>query len=140
MVKQGLIDSTYKFQPRQIVCLEHETTCLYAEVIEFVELRQVCWLRPLMLTVTPVNNELLLTASPESVLLYNLRQGPDLLLPVRLLRLALDTEVIPLLVGLEDPLYESVNNVESHHQLSYFISKVWRTYPKEFESQRELNS
>ncbi|HBY79913.1 MAG TPA: hypothetical protein DEG47_23555, partial [Cyanobacteria bacterium UBA11148] len=83
---------------------------------------------------------LVLTASPESVLLYNLRQGPDLLLPVRLLRLALDTEVIPLLVGLEDPLYESVNNVESHHQLSYFISKVWRTYPKEFESQRELNS
>ncbi len=43
------MNSKTNFQPLQIVCLEHLATCLYAEVIQVVESRQVCWVRPLLL-------------------------------------------------------------------------------------------
>ncbi len=42
-----------QFQPRQILCLEHEQSRLYAEVIQVVQDRPVCWLRPLILEVLP---------------------------------------------------------------------------------------
>jgi hypothetical protein len=42
-----------QFQPRQILCLEHGQSRLYAEVIQVVDDRPVCWLRPLILEVAP---------------------------------------------------------------------------------------
>ncbi|HEY9609868.1 hypothetical protein [Allocoleopsis sp.] len=125
-MKQGSLGSTYKFQPRQIVCLEHENTRLYTEVIEVVTVRQICWVRPLMLVVSPLGHDSLPAFSPEQLNLYDLRQGADLLWPVSLFRVALDTEVIPLLVQLDNPDEGAqVNNAEAHQQLSCFIRKVW---------------
>ena len=134
-MKPGSISSSYQFHHRQIVCLEHETTRLYAEVIEFVELRQVCWLRPVMLTRTVTNNPPVLTASSDSVILSDLRHGPDLLVPTRFVRLALDTEVIPLLTQLQDHSSDPMPNPQAHYQLTYFISQIWQTHPKELESE-----
>jgi len=130
-VKQVLINSDQQFQPRQIVCLEHEHTCLYAEVIEVVSSRQVCWVRPLMLAI-PANNQSLPWSLTENLTLYDLRQGSDLLWPVSLFRLALDTEVISLLGQLNnpDPLY--VDNLDATRQLSYFIHRVWQAYKSIF--------
>lgn len=119
-MKQGSSISTYQFQPHQIACLEQDTTRLYAEVLDVVEWRQICWLRPWILTQSE--------ASQESSSLYDLRQSPDLLWPSRSLRLALDIEVIPLLVQLEDSDREPNNYPEAHYQLNSFISKVWRTH------------
>lgn len=42
-----------QFQSRQILCLEHGQSRLYAEVIQVVQDRPVCWLRPLILEVAP---------------------------------------------------------------------------------------
>lgn len=131
-MKQVSIGSVYKFQPRQIVCLEHGNTRLYAEVIEVVASRQVCWVRPVLLAFPAADNNLHWEASPEQLTLYDLRQGADLLWPASLFRLALDTEVIPLLVQLDEPDFNRENNPEAHKQLSCFVSEVWQTYKSAF--------
>jgi hypothetical protein len=131
-VKQLSIGSAYKFQPRQIVCLDHENTCLYTEVIEVVASRQICWVRPVMLTVSIADSNWLLGESSEPLTLYDLRQSSDLLWPLSLFRPALDTEVIPLLVQLNDPDAKHNNNSDAHQQLSYFVRKVWHAYKSLF--------
>lgn len=118
------VGSAYKFQPRQIVCLEHENTHLYAEVIEVVTLRQVCWVRPLMLATFEARSDLYNSAEPIS--LSDLRQGADLVWPTALFRMALDTEVIPLLVKLGDSNASEINSLDTHQQLSNFVRKVWQ--------------
>ena len=131
-MKQVSINSVYKFQPRQIVCLEHGNTRLYAEVIEVVASRQVCWVRPVILALLATNNNPPWEVSPEQLTLYDLRQGADLLWSASLFRPALDTEVIPLLVQLDEPDFNRENNPDAHKQLSCFVSEVWQTYNSAF--------
>ncbi len=134
-MKQESIGSAYQFQPRQIVCLEYENIRLYSEVIEVVVSRQVCWVRPLLLAVSLIGNDPLTLFSPKQTLLYDLRQGSDLLWPASLFRPALDTEVIPLLVQLENPDdIQQANNSDAHKQLSYFVLKVWQAYKNTFKA------
>ncbi len=105
------------FQPRQIVCLEHQDSCLYAEIIQVVESRQVGWVRPLLLAEY---------ADSENLLLYDLRASADLLWPIALFHPALDTEVMPLLVQLlasEPPLDRDLVAFTRLHQ---FIYQVWQ--------------
>ncbi|MEG4441997.1 hypothetical protein QUB47_17080 [Microcoleus sp. AT9_B5] len=40
------------FKPGQIVSIECGDACLHSELIQVVEARQVCWVRPLMLVVS----------------------------------------------------------------------------------------
>lgn len=129
-MKQVSIGSAYKFQPRQIVCLEHENTRLYTEVIEVVSSRQVCWVRPMMLAISEAGTDSLPLASAEALTLYDLRLGADLLWPTSLFRPALDTEVIPLMVQLDDP--DTANNSDAHKQLTCFVRKVWQVYKSAF--------
>ena len=129
-VKQVSIGLVYTFQPHQIVCLEHESTRLYAEVIEVVIPRQVCWVRPVMLAVPMAGNEQLPIPSPEQLTVYDLRSGSDLLWPASLFKPALDTEVIPLLGQLD---VEADKSSEAHQHLSRFISKVWQAYQNLFQ-------
>lgn len=92
------MDFNLDFQPCQIVFLEHQAIRVYAEVIQVVEQRQVCWVRPLALQSLPASPSLGLE---NSVLeLYDLRQGVDLLFPTRFFQAAIDTEVMPLLTQL----------------------------------------
>ncbi len=127
-MQQVSIVFPYKFQPHQIVFLDHENTRLYSEIIEFVESRQICWVRPFMLTL-PMS-----VSSPEQLTLYDLRQGADLLWPASLFFPALDTEVIPLFVQLNDPSQEALNNSDGHKQLSCFVRKVWQAYSSAFQT------
>jgi len=131
-VKQLSIGSASEFQPSQIVCLEHEDTRLYAEVIQVVTSRQMCWVRPLMLVVLPDSNGLLPIAASEHLALYDLRLGADLLWPANLFRHAIDTEVINLMVDL-DNLEDapSENHLEAHQQLSCFMRRVWLAYQRD---------
>lgn len=124
-MKQITIGSAQKFQPRQIVCLEHESTYLYAEIIDFVELRQVCWVRPLMLAFIEAGSDELLA-------LYDLRLGSDLLWPASLFRPALDTEVIPLLVQLNVSDTSALICSDAHQQLSRFVHEVWQAHKSAF--------
>jgi hypothetical protein len=134
-VKQEPIGLAYKFQPRQIVCLEHENTRLYAEVIDVVVSRQICWVRPLILAVSGIDNEPLSALSPEQCSLYDLHQEADLLWPVVLFRPALDIEVVPLLVHLNNPDREQQSdNSDIHKLLNCFIRKVWQAYKSSFQA------
>lgn len=71
------------FYPNQIVCLPCQNHFLYSEVIQVIPERQSLWVRPLWLV---FGNNL------SSI---DVHGSSDLILPIDLFRLALDTEVIP---------------------------------------------
>ncbi len=151
-----------QFQPRQILCLEHEQSKLYAEVIQVVPDRPVCWLRPMILEVEISPNLLpnpdLATSSqnchptdfpyqtttpkttqeaPQETTqpkTYDLRLSADLLLPPSLFRPALDTEVIPLLGQINSTEFNLEEAQNAHHLLRDFIRKIWQQYREAFPS------
>jgi hypothetical protein len=129
-VKPAPIGSAYKFQPRQIVCLEYEDTCLYTEVIEVVTSRSVCWVRPLVLVISEATSDA--PTSGELLTLYDLRQGADLVWPTILFRAALDTEVIPLLAKLDNLDANEATSLDVHKHLSFFVRRVWLAYKETF--------
>ncbi|NJL90070.1 MAG: hypothetical protein HC916_09960 [Coleofasciculaceae cyanobacterium SM2_1_6] len=112
-----------QFQPRQILCLEHEQSKLYAEVIQVVPDRPVCWLRPMILEV-----------EMSQLKTYDLRLSSDLLLPPSLFRPALDTEVIPLLGQINSAEFNLEEAQNAHHLLRDFIRKIWQQYREVFPS------
>ena len=119
------MDFSCNFQPRQIVCLEHLATCLYAEVIQVVASRQIGWVRPLLLAEFPLDNQ-----PSEEPLIYDLRSGADLLWSLAVFRPALDTEVMPLLLQLlasEPPIDRDPVASSRLHQ---FIHQAWQTETK----------
>lgn len=122
------MDFTQNFQPRQIVCLEYGGTCLYAEVIQVVVSRQVCWVRPLLLGVFPDGFQPYDQLPP----LYDLRSSADLLWPITFFRPALDTEVMPLLTQLLVLDTQPEPDPVAHQQLNQFIHQVWQAHPDAF--------
>lgn len=126
------------FHPSEILCLEYEATFLYSEVIQTVPHRNLCWVRPLVLTIpsaialdtSPIDAAT--TTEADSTKLYDLRHGADLLCPSCLFRAALDTEVIPLLVQLEEAkTYPEVDHI-ARRELQAFIQRVWQAHPEAF--------
>ncbi len=127
------MDFSADFRIHQIVYLEHQQTRLYAEVIQVVKQRQTCWVRPLILSVSPTK-ELEIARWPEQVpKLYDLRQGADLLWPIALFRAALDAEVLPLLAQLQTTHgTDTLSSPSAHCQLNQFIRQIWQAYPEAF--------
>ena len=121
MLPENSISSALFFQPCQIVCLEHGSSRLYAEVVQVAEPRQVCWVRPLALIIG--DPAIAVEGSPE---LHDLRQGSDLLLPITLFRLAIDTEVMPVLTHLysDNSTVTSKTGQTNHQHLSQFVRQV----------------
>jgi hypothetical protein len=133
-------DKTSHLQPSQIICLEHETTRLYAEVVQIVEARHLCWARPLAL-ITGSD----LQGSPQPIdpkNLYDLRQGADLLLPAILFRQALDVEVIPLLSQLYELEGEAKGQeaIAARQSLNQLIRQIWQAHPDVFSDQQNFKS
>lgn len=123
------IDLLSNFVPNQIVCLEFGGRCLYAEMIQVVSVRGLCWVRPLMLVE--------LTSEADFVedrkhILWDLRGGSDLLWPLSLFRVALDTEAIAFLTELQLLESEGKDAVIAHRQLRDFVGKVWEADPSAF--------
>ena len=115
----------------QIVRLACQQSNLYGEVIQIILSRQMCWVRPLMLVkqaeATPEYSD------PESFsMLYDLRQGSDLILPLLLFQPALDTEVIPWLMQLDSSNSKATTPSIAHQQLQGFVHCVCQTYPDYF--------
>lgn len=122
------MSSEVNFQLNQIVCLEHEETRLYAEVIQIVESRQMCWVRPLILVVSSSDRYI----QSEQSMLYDLRQGVDLVWPAILFRSALDTEVIPLFTNLMTSKMQTESSQLAHQKFQSFVRQVWQAYQSEF--------
>jgi hypothetical protein len=118
-------DSLPSFAPYQIVCLEHQQTYLYGEVIQIVESKNLCWMRPLLLVIFPpvvraVNDFL------DAKELLDLRLTSDVAYPLPLFRPALDTEVIPLIGQLENLDETKEPNPSSRQKLRQFLEQIWQ--------------
>ncbi|MEM7726376.1 MAG: hypothetical protein AAF208_08380 [Cyanobacteria bacterium P01_A01_bin.45] len=104
-----------QLQAGQIVYLEKENTRLYAEVVQTVVSRQICWVRPL----------LLVAKTDEDTSTTDLRNTSDLLWSLDSFRAAVDTEVIavlsPLMVG--EPKSHTIPNARK--KLHQFINSMW---------------
>lgn len=128
-----------KLQPSQIVCLELGETCLYAEVVQVVEARRLCWARPLVLVIgsseTADFSRSSGLQSKNSPNCHDLRQGADLLLPAILFRQALDVEAIPVLSSLYslDEIANSTSQATTaRRQLNDFVGQICQFYPGAF--------
>lgn len=122
------MDFNCDFQPRQIVYLENDNQRLYAEVIQVVESRRMCWVRPLVLVTYSSD-----VTSEQPPVVTDLRSAADLFWHSILFRPALDTEVVPFLV---EPL-ATEPAAETHSasvaQLNQFVRRVWQMsedYPR----------
>jgi hypothetical protein len=132
------------FQPCQIVCLEYEQQRLYAEVVQTVEGRQTCWVRPLLLNLSVVGDQSqfeavranVLPASQELNPWLDLRNGSDLLLPATLFRAVFDTEMLPLLTILyeSEPGFGAEAQESAQVQLRQFVRQVWQAHPALFQT------
>jgi hypothetical protein len=69
------------FKPSQIVCLEHQNNYLYGEVIQIIESRQLCWMRPLMLAVF-ANDIPTVNSLQEAEELWDVRLTSDVAYPL----------------------------------------------------------
>ncbi|WP_224085614.1 hypothetical protein [Nostoc sp. MS1] len=121
------MEMSFNFQPGQIVSLEHGEKNLYAEVIQVVVSRQLCWVRPL----------LLVTHTEEQPIITDLRDCSDLLWPIQLFRHALDTEVIILLSQILVKEPKSEPDLAAKQQLHQFIQQVWQAYQEGVGSGRD---
>jgi hypothetical protein len=142
------------FQPGQILYLEYHSSRLYTEVIQVVEARGICWVRPIALIVA--DEELITPSSPQlqahnfyrvelegtcydhPVLLYDLRQSSDLLYPAKLFNAAIDIEVIPILAILNARKNAansaSLTDEQCYRQLQIFVHQLWSIDPAAFQS------
>ncbi len=103
-------------KPYQIVCLDAHPHQLYGEVIQIIEERELCWMRPLILVKTSED-------STEQTW-TDLRYTSDLFYPVSYFRPALDTEIIPLLDNLVQADIDP-NKIPSHRsQLNTFLKEI----------------
>ena len=120
------------FKANQIICLEHQNNCLYGEVIQIIQQRQLCWLRPLLLI---ENYSLFLDnhALTKNEII-DLRDTSDLLLPISWFRYSLDTEVVSLLSKLSSFADSSKDNLFSRRHLHQFIQKGWQVNKDKFSS------
>ncbi len=124
-----------EFQPSQILCLAWKDSYLYAEVIQTATERHLCWVRPLALVMglEDFRPDVQQFEASEQTVIYDLRQGADLLWPTRLFRVALDTEVIPLLMQLGDEKQNPERDRLAHQQLRDFVYCVWQAHPEVFQ-------
>ena len=129
------MDFAQSFQPCQILYLEHERDRLYVEVVQIVTIRQMCWARPLMLVTSPA-----LPSTPDSftevdeLTLHDLRQAPDLLWPISLFQVALDSDVIALLSQLYSLQPQPETAPLARQLLNAFTQQIWRADPQAFQA------
>jgi hypothetical protein len=112
------MNMSLKFQPGQIVSLDNGDRNLYAEVIDVVVSRQLCWVRPF----------LLVNYAQEPPIITDLRDTSDLVWSVNLFRAALDTEVITVLGQMLPKEIKAEADRFAKQQLHQFIHQFWQVY------------
>ncbi len=128
---------TNSFQSGQLVCVDCRNTTVYAEVIQVVEERQVCWARPLLMVDYAVSqddslnlDDVALTACDRAsgflapIHTLDVRESVDLLLPLHLFRAAFDTELLPFLGEISSPHKRSEGDRLAHQKLREFVTHL----------------
>ncbi len=138
--------------PSQILYLEHGPSRLYAEAIQVVSNRQVCWARPTLLVqklpenVSGATRQAAIAHAAQSfedssLEMYDLEGCPDLIWPLAPFNIAYDLDFFSLLVQLKlTPDKET--KIKSSSQLNEFIRSFWHTHNDifEFNQANELSS
>lgn len=130
--------------PSQILYLEHGSSRLYAEAIQVVDTRHLCWARPTLLiqglpengSQTSRQNLISVAAqTPEhsALKLYDLEDCPDLIWPLRLFHIAFDIDFFSLLVQLKIKP-DDIAQRRSNGQLNEFIHSFWQTHADVFQA------
>ena len=123
--------------PSQILYLEHGSSRLYAEAIQVVSQRRLCWARPTLLIqglpeeATPAKRQSAVSGAAQSpeqstLKLYDLEGCPDLIWPIAPFQLAYDLDFFSLIVQLK--LTPNSDTQRSSRQLSEFIHSFWETH------------
>jgi hypothetical protein len=124
-----------EFQDGQIIYIQHQAMRLYAETIQVIPARQLCWARPLALLQQPDDRAL-----DSDLVFHDLRQGSDLLLPTSLFCVALDVDAIPVITQLNAPKSVQPDPASgqkktlAHSALQNFVRQIWQAYPDRFAS------
>ncbi|MDJ0509902.1 MAG: hypothetical protein QNJ64_11685 [Crocosphaera sp.] len=126
-----MMGENYLFKSQQIVYLSHKNHRLYCEVIQVVESRQLCWVRPLFLVDIAEEMDIYSQLITPKVLM-DVRSTSDLLYPITLFNAALDTEVIPILTQLQIESSCEKDNKIARQKLHQFITKIWQNNPEKF--------
>lgn len=118
-------------QPHQIIYLEKGVSRLYAEAIQVVPERQLCWARPLLLVErSSASADLSPTDAWALGPAHMLVDSPDILWPLACFELALDTEVVPLLGLLHNQPHsgkaQKSDRLSSQKRLRQFIQEFWQ--------------
>lgn len=135
--------------PSQILYLEHGSTRLYAEAIQIVSTRQVCWARPTLLihnlpTKSSVKGSVAGLAtvrqaaiadaaaslSHSPLQLYDLEGGPDLIWPLAPFNIAYDLDFFSLIVQIK--MNPERNPQQSKSALNEFIRSFWHEHSETF--------
>jgi hypothetical protein len=107
-----------ELKPDRILCIDRGELRLFTEVIDTLTERGCYWVRPLAIARAVVDNY-------ELELLFDLREAPQLILPIDLFRPAFDTEVLPLISQLfalnSDPELE----IRARRSLHEFINSLY---------------
>ncbi|MEL6927372.1 MAG: hypothetical protein AAFO95_01905 [Cyanobacteria bacterium J06600_6] len=140
----------------QIVSLDYLDHHLYGEVIQLIPDRQLCWFRPLCLSLvnleqqdfdlnsclTEERSSSQKTSTQQNLVahsqdywktnLIDLQSSSDLLWPDVLFRPALDSEIIDFLPQLSDISHISKNNKINQKCLNKFVYLVWQAHQDKF--------
>jgi hypothetical protein len=96
------------FTAYQIIFIKNENVCLYGELIQRMETRRSCWIRPLLIVLE--NNQ----SVPSPII--DVRNGPDVICADDLIHPVLDTDWLPLAatLGSKDTYDPSQANQHIH--------------------------
>ena len=134
--------------PSQILYLEHGSSRLYAEAIQVVDTRHLCWTRPaLLIQGLPEGNSdrrqeaisaAVLSPDDSRLELYDLGGCPDLIWPLLLFQIAYDIDFFSLLIQLKISPDRTAQR-SSNAQFSAFIHSFWHAHASIFQP-AELSS
>ncbi len=143
------------FSSGQIVALDHpDGTSLYAETIQIVPQRQMCWVRGIAIAIQKdkiqdalsspsqnlAHNKSLENASifhpwaDSDKVLIDLQRNIDLLLPLNLFRVAFDTEIIPILSSIDLYPHSSIAQTQASKQyINWFLREICQSNQDKFQ-------
>ncbi|BAQ64224.1 hypothetical protein [Geminocystis sp. NIES-3709] len=110
-----------KFVNSQIICLDSQNKSLYCEVIDIVNDRQICWVRPVILVDLKAQDN---NYFPQKNDVYDLRFTSDLLWKIDDFRIVLDTEYIEFLANLQEFEFDEDKLTIAKQKLRFFIQEI----------------
>ncbi|MBL1208311.1 hypothetical protein [Geminocystis sp. GBBB08] len=110
-----------QFINRQIVCLDSTKNSLYCEVIEVINERKICWVRPILLVDLQAQNH---NYFSQKDTIHDLRFTSDLLWNINDFRIVFDTEYIEFLSELQEFQFDENKLIIAKQKLRLFMEEI----------------